>query len=158
MVARICRHIGLGWGNRINRGSVSDMTQYRSLSAQIIISWRFILYKVPKKRNLIGEKTSGTEFFYMADGAKFFTYKTKTDITKSKDNPLYKTLEPIYNRVCIKSVYRNMCYQNSMFLNFITYDCNHLYLYFSYLYFGAFCSLQSLKPLQRSASPRRMCR
>lgn len=100
------------------------------------------------------KKLPGLSFSTWQMEQNFSTYKTKTDITKSKDNPLYKTLEPIYNRVCIQSGYRNMCYQNSMFLNFITYYCNHLYLYFSYLYFGAFCSLQSLKRCTTISLPK----
>ena len=100
------------------------------------------------------KKLPGLSFSTWQMEQNFSHTKRKLTLQNQRNNPLYKTLEPIYNRVCIKSVYRNMCYQNSMFLNFITYDCNHLYLYFSYLYFGAFCSLQSLKRCTTISLPK----
>ena len=56
--------------------------------------YRFIIYKLPK---LGAIKTQGTEFYYIDKSLNSFEYYDK-DITKKHYNPLYRTLQPIYNK------------------------------------------------------------
>lgn len=73
----------------------------------LIFHDRFIIYKVPRLKNL---GTSGTEFFYMDNQSPRFVYKRKPGIMDSKKNPLYKTLDPIYKEVSTIKMIRRTYY------------------------------------------------
>ena len=52
------------------------------------------MYKVPKTTT-----TRGTEFFYIGNDSRNFTYKDTNIRTRETRNPLYMTLQPIYENV-----------------------------------------------------------
>lgn len=60
---------------------------------------------MPRPTNMF---TTGTEFFYMDSNYRKFLLK-KADITKPNDNPVYKTLEPLYDEVSIQRQMLMVC-------------------------------------------------
>lgn len=57
-------------------------------------------------------KTHGTEFYYMDEDNEKFKKTNAHDITKEKVNPLFKTLEQIYDNVSTKKHHFVFCFQD----------------------------------------------
>nr|XP_011438060.2 plancitoxin-1 isoform X1 [Crassostrea gigas] len=62
-----------------------------------LVDW-FMMYKVPKATREMSKKTTGKEFYYLDANNPTWSFKD-VDIQKPDKNPLYYTLEQIYQKI-----------------------------------------------------------
>ncbi|XP_061184944.1 uncharacterized protein LOC133192958 [Saccostrea echinata] len=68
---------------------------FRKTSGLITLPKRYIMYKIPRPTRRSPANTTGKEFYYMDSVNPVFTFKD-VSIQEEKENPLFKTLQQIY--------------------------------------------------------------